>query len=132
MNNVFNNFLHWKHALSCLSKIDASYCIVDQRYGYLPDIGSGSDLFRITDGNNTNNKIVLRLCKLTGRLSEATIYTVNGHYSFLNKQVNKPQIHSFMVKLLAKEERLNGVGIRSSELLPALRKYYILKTGINF
>ena len=130
MNSTFNTFLHWKHALSCLSKIDADYCIVDQRYGYLSDLNSGTDLFRIIDGNNTNNKIVLHLCKLTGRLSEVTIYTVDGHYSFLNKQVNKPQIHSFLVNLLAKEERLNGRGNRSRELLPALRKYYSLKAEV--
>ncbi len=130
MNNTHNNLLHWKHALSCLSNINVDYCIVDQRYGYLPELNSGTDLFRITDGNNTNNKIVLHICKLTGRLSEVTIYTVNGHYSFLNKQVNKSQIHSFLVKLLAKEERLNGVGNRSRELLPTLRKYYNMKAGV--
>jgi hypothetical protein len=122
--------LHWKTALSVIKNLDPDCMIVDQSYGKIDGDEYGSDYYRFHDSNNSNTKMIIKCCHLTGKLDEVCVYTIDGCYVFINSQVRKNEIRHFLFGMLAKEKRMQHLGSRSRILKLALERYWECELGI--
>lgn len=91
-------FIHWNTALSLLNKMDYSHAIISEDYGKVNNKPYGTGYFRISIPAD-NTQVSISMCELTGILYVVAINTNDGYYAFVENQLGKRRIRSFMQKM---------------------------------
>lgn len=122
-------FIHWNTALSLLNKMDYSHATISEYYGKVENEPYGTGYFRITIPAD-NVQVTISMCELTGILYVVAINTNDGYYAFVENQLGKRRINSFMQKMyndMAKPHQLDTIyvkeGSRLHRFLDALSRF---------